>query len=673
MNHIKRIIKKILGKKILFYYNQIKRVSINVYSHENKVISIFKSIKNIRVYNSKNKIVSLSKLFENIKINKITNKNDNFYYDIDFFKMMNTPNSVIGNLCLDYSKILNNSLEDVKKHLNNKNIEFYNTEFETINIIEKYIDKIVKLNSKNITVCTNLSNIKNNKASSFQEALQRILFFNMLLWQTNHRLNGLGRLDKILIEYYNNDIESGVLTEEMVKNLLKEFLLLLHKDYKFKSNSLLGDTGQIIELGGIDKTGKYLCNDLTYMFIELMEELKLPDPKVLVRVSKNMPRKLMEKSLECIQTGIGCPLFANDDVIIDKLINFGYDKEDAYNYGTSACWEPYIIGKSSAQNNIKSLNFMFPLNELLEKENLNKITNFEILLKTYNNYLERYVNNLISDLKKITFEQDPFLSLFIDDCIKNGKDISLGGAKYNDFGLTGVALSNVVNSLVNIKDFVFDKNKMTLIEFNEIRKNDFEKNEAFLKKLKNNGPKYGEDDDFIINLSNNIINFASSIFENKKNILGGKYKFGLSSPNYITDSKTSPASFDGRKNGEPFNVHISTDVSNGYTGLINFAGKLDYNANRFNGNVVDFFVTPNFINDNFDKFVDFLMASIKVGFFEMQMNVVSSAKLIEARKNPEKFPNLVVRVWGFSAYFNDLPDDYKDYLIERALKNESHS
>ena len=90
------------------------------------------------------------------------------------------------------------------------------------------------------------------------------------------------------------------------------------------------------------------------------------------------------------------------------------------------------------------------------------------------------------------------------------------------------------------------------------------------------------------------------IFKNKKNILGGRYKFGLSSPNYITDAKTSPASFDGRKNGEPFNVHISTDNANGYTELINFAGQLDYNENRFNGNVVDFFVTPNFIKDNFD-------------------------------------------------------------------------
>ena len=133
-----------------------------------------------------------------------------------------------------------------------------------------------------------------------------------------------------------------------------------------------------------------------------------------------------------------------------------------------------------------------------------------------------------------------------------------------------------------------------------------------------------------------------------------------------------PASFDGRKKGEPFGVHISNDKANSYTELVNFASNLDYNDNRFNGNVIDFFVTPNFIKDNYEKFLEFLLLSIKKGFFEMQMNVISSKQLLEARKNPDKFPNLIVRVWGFSAYFKDLPDEYKDYLIERALKNEGN-
>jgi len=116
-------------------------------------------------------------------------------------------------------------------------------------------------------------------------------------------------------------------------------------------------------------------------------------------------------------------------------------------------------------------------------------------------------------------------------------------------------------------------------------------------------------------LSNEIIRSVSKYFKHKKNPLGGKYKFGLSAPTYIDDSKYFPASFDGRKNGEPFGVHISSDRVNSYTEIVGFASQLDYEEDRFNGNVVDFFVSPNLIEDNFEKFLDFLMLSIKLGFF----------------------------------------------------------
>ena len=139
---------------------------------------------------------------------------------------------------------------------------------------------------------------------------------------------------------------------------------------------------------------------------------------------------------------------------------------------------------------------------------------------------------------------------------------------------------------------------------------------------------------------------------------------------YMDAARNFGASFDGRKAGEAFITHISNEDNNGFTEVINFASQMNYDKNRFNGNVVDLMVSPDFINNNKEKFVDFLQACIYRGFFEMQMNVVSSKTLIEARNNPEKFPNLVVRVWGFSSYFKDLPDEYKDVLIKRAIKNE---
>lgn len=676
---MKDFIKKIIGDKMQFQITYSGNLYHKLFKTNNKKNHKLKRIQYLlktTIYNENSEGKSLKKLFSKIKLSNIL-KNDKFYYNIDIYKTIYISKNMIANLTIDYNKILKNSLLDIKNSLkyNKINEEFYYDELNTLQGIEILIDRTVlklKKNKCNNIIINSIKNIKEKKVNTLYEALQRILFFNQLVWQTYHNLNGLGRLDMMLMPYYKKDIEDGIISKQEARELIKEFLKVLHRYYEFKSASLIGDTGQIIELGGKNINGEYEYNELTYMFIELMEELRLPDPKVLLRVSKNMPRDLIEQSLKCIQTGIGCPLFANDDVIIDKLIKFGYDEKDAYNYGTSACWEPYIIGKSFDQNNIIPIIFIKPLEDLLE-ENVSKIQNIEQLMEQYKKHLEQYLTSYITKIDEMKWQKDPLLSLFIDNCIEENKDISKGGAVYNHYGFTGVGLSNLVNSLININKFVFIDKKYTLEQINEIRKNNFKDNEKLLKELKLQKVKYGTDNEEVIKISNDIIRYATKVIEKIDNPLGGKHKFGLSAPTYIDAAVNFPASFDGRKNGEPFGVHISSDASNAYTELIQFASKLDYNENRFNGNVVDFIVSPNFIKNNFDKFVDFLMLSIEVGFFEMQMNVVNSKTLIEARKNPDKFPNLIVRVWGFSAYFNDLPDSYKDYIIERALNSESNS
>ncbi len=657
MSNIKSIIKKSIGYKNLNYLRYIK--SLNKKKIDNN--TILKLICNCKMYSS------YKKLFANINL---CNKSEYFFYSLDYYKSYLYDGDVIANLMLDYSKVLNYSLNDFAKELTND--DYHKELKELIESINILIDREIDLCEDEV-IKNSLYGIKDRKASSFFDALQRILFFNQLMWQTGHYLNGLGRLDILLEKYYINDVKEKKLTKDDAYKLLKEFLIVLHNDYYYKSNSLAGDTGQIIIIGGKDNKDNYCCNDLTYMFIDLIKELNEPDPKLLLRVSTKTPRDLIEKSIDCIATGIGCPLFANDDIIIDKLVEYGFDKNEVYDYGTAACWEPFITGKSFDQNNIRSICFANPLNEMLCKEDLNEINSFKDFVEKYKEYLNIYLNNFINDIDTIKFGKDLLLSLFTDECIEREKDISCGGAKYNNYGFTGVGLSNTINSLFSLKTIVFDKKKYSLIELNNIRLNNYVDNENLINDIKNDVLfKYGSDYDEVIELTNDIIKFTSKAL-NMVNPLGGKYKFGLSAPSYIDESRNFPATFDGRKNNEPFGVHISSDISNGYTELINFASKLDYNENRFNGNVVDFFVSPNFIKDNFEKFVDFITLSIKKGFFEMQMNVVNSKTLIEARQNPEKFPNLIVRVWGFSAYFKDLPDEYKDYLIERALKSEGYS
>lgn len=679
MQKIKGLILKYTSKTRLYHV-------ILVFRFHRKFKSVFKTllfgIKSFFLFYAPNGKLSkgnqMRKLFKKVKID-VYNE-DRFVYNIDIFKTMHRNGRMIDNISIDYSRVLDESLNDMRQRiLKLEDSQYRDDELITIDAISEFIDREILAikNSKKANkqkIISYFENIKDGYPDSFEEAIQRILFYNQVLWQSGHGLMGLGELDRILDKYYYNDIKRKVITRDKAKIIICDMLRILHKQYWWKSNVLLGDTGQIIVLGGKKNDKEYFCNDLTYLFIESIKEVQLPDPKVLLKVSNDVPRDLMELSLACIKTGIGCPLFSNDEVIIPKLISFGYSEKDAYDYVTAACWEPLIASKSIDQNNIDSIVFIHPLSDMLEKEDLSKIKSFKSFMKKYYNYLKEYLVNFTNEINEIIWEKSPILSLFTDGCDKNLKDVGDGGAIYNHYGLTGVSLGNTVNSVYNVKKFVFDEKKYSLKELNEYRKNNFLKHEDVLNELKSQPVRYGCENDEIIELTNEITGYADEIIDKISNRLGGKFKFGFSAPTYIIKSGVEAASFDGRRNGEAFGVHISSDkTSLAYTELIQFSSKLDYSNHRFNGNVTDFMVVPSFIENNFDKMVDFLILSIKLGFFQMQMNVVSSETLIKAKANPKDYEGLIVRVWGFSAYFNELPESYKDLLIERALKNEGKS
>ena len=512
--------------------------------------------------------------------------------------------------------------------------------------------------------------LKDEPAEGFAEAIQRMLFVNQIFWQTDHRLTGLGAWDYYLDQYYQDELAKGSLNRTEALEILKDLYRILHENYDYKSNMLKGDTGQIFVLGRSDKEGNYIYNDLTYLFIEAMREVQQSEPKCLLRVNKNTPRDLIETALESIATGIGAPLLANDDVVIPELIRFGIKEQDAYEYGTSACWEPLISGKSSSLNNMTVLNYLKALDNLLKRECLEDIKTFEDLIEKYLIYLQRNLRAVKRVLACHRFQYNPLLSVFTEDCYEKKMDVSCGGARYHHVGITSVAMGNLVDALFHIKEYVFDRQIYSLYDIKRILIQNFEENESLRNELKGKASRYGTDEGEVLNLVNRITACVSDEIEGYRSYLGGKMKVGLSGSAYMDAARSFGASFDGRKAGEPFTVHISNEDNDGFTEIVGFASQLEYGAGRFNGNVVDFMVSPDFIHNNWDKFVDFLLGCIRKGFFEMQMNVVSSKTLLEAREHPEKFPNLIVRVWGFSAYFKDLPEEYKDVLIERALKNE---
>lgn len=637
----------------------------------NMVKYVLQSYEDIRPIKSREKTVGndTKKLLSSSKIE--FDNSSQFVYFIDTHKTITVQGNILSNFTLDYDRIIHGDFETIA--LSAIGDDQYGKEahavIDGVRLLCKRITDEINVAGYPIEIALRRQNdfkeMLTRPAKHFDEGLQRILFFNQVLWQTRHRLNGLGRLDKILGDLYENDIKEGYTDYIKAADTVYDFYLQLSKYSSYKSDALEGDIGQIVILGGLGLDGNYFSNDLTKIFLEQQARLKKPDPKTVLRVSKKMPTELLEVSVECLKSKTGSPLFSNDDVVIPALLDFGMPAVDAYSYCTSACWEPYIVGNSMDQNNIAVFDFFSAFDIVLDED----YHSFEELLQAYISKNKEMFEIFLDKINEMKWAKDPLVSIFTDDCNKKRMDISKGAAVYNNYGITTVALSNVIDSLINIKKIVYDNNRYTLKELNSMRDNNFEHHIDLYEEFKCAKKSYGHDDAFVIDIVNRITGTIVEIAEKYRNQFGGTVKFGLSSPGYNILSKKTKADFAGRKAGMPYNTHISC-ADAPYTEVVNFASHINYNKQRFNGNVIDFFASPNFLEEQAAKFGIFLKMAIGRGFFQMQMNIMDSKTLIEAKKNPEKYKGLIVRVWGFSAYFHDLPESYKELLIERAIAAE---
>lgn len=645
-------------REALTTYNRKRMRDSSVGNYKiSKLLSVFELRTEDKRDNSVNsKIKQIEKLLNRCHYN---NQGERFIFSLDEKRYPLLSGRVVDNMPVDYTYMTDYSLADLKK-LNSSGSPVARDNLAMIDVLDRYIDKFCSYDRGNRCI-SYIRGIKNKKADNLEEALQRILFFNQILWQTQHTLVGLGRLDKILNRF---------LVPENAEQIICDFLITLHSFYNFKSSTIMGDTGQIILLGGLEEDGSYFRNRYTELFIHCIKKINLPDPKCLLRVSEKTPEYLLGIAIDCISTGVGSPLLSNDDVIIPLLIDFGYEREDAFNYGVSACWEPLAIGKSLEQNNLAHVEYGTAAGKMILDDSFISCSSFEEIRKLYNKYLTETVNMAIIKMNAIQWEPDPIQTLLTVSCIENGKDISQGGAKYNNYGILSDGLGTAVDSLLNIKHFCFDKKKFSLSDFQEAISHNYDGYEQMHDLVSMNYNGFGTESEEAINLSNAIIGETTQIISKYSNRFEGKVKFGLSSPGYISIGKKACATADGRKAGMPFATHISRDSNESITQILNFASRLNYSAFSSNANVVDIMIQPNLLIDSKGKFKQLIKSAIKMGIFQVQFNVVSYEQLVEAKAHPEKYPNLIVRVWGFSAYFKELPEGYQDQLILRAKNME---
>lgn len=593
-----------------------------------------------------------------------------FVYPLDSHIWREVPigKTRLASITVDFGKVLDSDLNYLARVISdNQDTDFKKTELSVIAAIEYLAGRISReltdSDNQDLKVLSGLfPELLYRRPLTLEEALQKLLFYDALFWQMGHQHIGLGRLDLILYPYYHKDIEACRLNYGSAKQLIKDFCDTLHSNYGFKSAGLTGDTGQYILIGGTDKEGSNVDNDITAIFLELFAESPMPDPKLILRVNGSTSQHVWEKAVECILRGSGSPLLMNEEAIAPGMVKFGYEKEDLVDLGTSACWEPLIIGKSFDQNNpFRSNSALRVLNQT--------ILNGEIF-NDYNKLLSTFIDNFTKSIQNnipmvMDFDRSPLFSLFFDSCIERGRDFADGGAKYAMHGAQVVGLPNTVNALLNIKKYVFDTKTLSYQKLRHILETDFADAEDIRLMFRASEEKFGKCSEAVISLTNQLMEVAGDAVSKIK-CNDQPVKIGFSSPSYIGDARYIGASADGRHKGEPLAVHISPlsqdiDISE----ILQFATELNYSGNRLNGNVVDFILPSSYVKMP-SKLIALLKKAVSDGLFEIQLNVLDKKTLIDAKAHPEKYPDLIVRVWGFSAYFNDLPEVYKDNLIARA-------
>jgi len=507
-----------------------------------------------------------------------------------------------------------------------------------------------------------------------------------------------GRLDQHLYPLYQQGIEKGILTKEGAIELLQAFWVKFNNHPappKIGVTALESNTYtdfSLINLGGVKEDGTDAVNELSYIILDVIEEMRILQPSSMVQISRKNPDDFVKRAIKITKTGFGQPSFFNTDAIIQELVNQGKNIVDARNGGASGCVETGAFGTESY-----ILTGYFNLNKILEitlhngtdprtgkKVGIETGTsdhfkNMDELMEAYKKQLNYFAdiklkgNNIIEKLYAEELPV-PFLSLIIEDCILNATDYNAGGARYNTSYVQGVGLGSITDSLTSIAYHVFDKQKITMNNLLEALKNNFVGFEQLRHDLIYETPKYGNDDDYADQYAVQVFDIFHDAINGKPTFRGGKYRINmLPTTSHVYFGSVMIATPDGRKAFEPLSEGISPFQGadkKGPTAVLKSAAKI--NHLKTGGTLLNQKFSPSFFKDDqsMTKLTHLIRSYFRMGGHHIQFNVVSAKTLRDAQRHPEKYSNLIVRVAGYSDYFNDLGESLQNEIIRRTEHEE---
>lgn len=530
---------------------------------------------------------------------------------------------------------------------------------------------------------------------SFHEALQHYWFIHIGVITELNPWDSFnpGRLDQHLFPFFRHDIDNGILTEAEAIELLQAFWV---KFNNHPSPPKMGVTAQesntytdfaLINLGGLKEDGSDAVNDLTYIMLDVIEEMRILQPSSMVQVSKKNPDRFVKRAVRIAKTGFGQPSFFNTDAIIQQLLSQGKSLTDARNGGASGCVETGAFGTEAY-----FLTGYFNLNKVLEITLNNGVdpltgkrigieTGNPVNFKTFNELYEAFESqlNYFIDLKiegNLIVEKIwalkmpvPFLSLLIDDCIANGTDYNAGGARYNTSYIQGVGLGSIADNLTAIRKHVYEDRTIDIKDLLFALSKNFEGFDDLRHKLVFGTPKWGNNDDYADRHAVMVFNSFYKAANGRPTFRGGVFRINmLPTTSHVYFGSKIGAMPDGRKAYEPLSEGISPVQGadrKGPTAVILSASKIDHI--KTGGTLLNQKFSPSFFStdESLDKLVMLIRSYFKLDGHHIQFNVVSAQTLREAQKHPEKYRDLIVRVAGYSDYFNDLGEALQNEIIRR--------
>ena len=560
-------------------------------------------------------------------------------------------------------------------------------------LAEKESDPVRK--AELLQIAENCSVVPAHAPQTYYQALQMYWFVHIGVTTELNPWDAFspGRLDQHLYPFYKNDTASGVLDDAKALELLECLWVKFNNQpappkvgITLKESSTYTDFANI-NTGGIAPDGSDGVNEVSYLILDCMDEMRLLQPSSNVQISRKTPHKFLKRACEISRRGWGQPAFYNTEAIVQELLNAGKSLEDARKGGTSGCVETGAFG-----NEAYILTGYLNLPKIVELTLYNgydKVSNQQLgpktgdarEFKTYGEFFEAYKkqveyfvnikiegNNIIEKIYA-EYMPVPFLSLVTNGCIASGKDYNGGGAKYNTNYIQGVGIGTITDSLAAIKYNVFDNKKFSIEELQKALDANFEGYEDIHHLVTSKTPKYGNDDDYADDIMRSVFDLYRGMVVGRPNIKGGKYGINmLPTTCHVYFGEVMMASPNGRKAHLPVSEGISPDKGadvHGPTAVIKSCSKMDHLATG--GTLLNQKFTPSVVEGDLglEHMANLVRAYFNMDGHHIQFNVIDREVLLDAQKHPENYKDLIVRVAGYSDHFHNLSKALQDEIIGR--------